>query len=149
MLHGITLGLIIAALWHRIARNGREAKTMTRFFYVALAAAALLGGTAQAQISDNLIKIGVMNDMSGPFEDVTGAGGLLAARMAVEDFGGTVKGAKIEVIGGDHQNKPDIASGLARRWFDEEHVDAIVEVPVSSAAIAVLNIAREKNKAFL
>jgi branched-chain amino acid transport system substrate-binding protein len=122
---------------------------MMRFSYVALALGALLGGAAQAQISDNVVKIGVMNDMSGPFEDVTGAGGLLAARMAVEDFGGTVKGAKIEVIGGDHQNKPDIASGLARRWFDEEQVDAIVEVPVSPAAIAVLNIARDKGRAFL
>jgi branched-chain amino acid transport system substrate-binding protein len=90
-----------------------------------------------------------MNDMSGPFADVTGSGGLLAAQMAAEDFGGTVKGAKIEIIGGDHQNKPDVASALARRWFDEEKVDAIVEVPVSSAAIAVLEIARQKNKAFL
>ncbi len=104
---------------------------------------------AQAQISDNVVKLGVMNDMSGPFEDVTGKGGLLAVQMAAEDFGGTVHGAKIEVIGGDHQNKPDVASALARQWYDEQQVDAIVEVPISSAAIAVLNVAREKNKAFL
>jgi branched-chain amino acid transport system substrate-binding protein len=90
-----------------------------------------------------------MNDMSGPFADVTGPGGALGAQLAIEDFGGMVKGAKIELVTGDHQNKPDIASALARRWYEQEGVDAIVEVPVSSAAIAVLEVSRTLGKAFL
>jgi branched-chain amino acid transport system substrate-binding protein len=109
----------------------------------------LTAGATQAQISDNVVRIAVLNDMSGPFEDVTGRGGLLGAQMAAEDFGGTVKGAKIEVIGGDHQNKADVASALARQWYEKDGVDAIVEVPVSAAAIAVLEVARTLNKAFL
>ena len=115
---------------------------------VALAAGTCTGA-AQAQISGGTVRIAVMNDMSGPFEDVTGKGGLVAAQMAAEDFGGTVKGARIEVIGGDHQNKADIASALARRWYEEEGIDAIVEVPVSAAAIAVLEVSRNLGKAFL
>lgn len=118
-------------------------------FLAAAAAVALLAGAAEAQISDNVVRIAVLNDMSGPFEDVTGKGGLLGAQMAAEDFGGTVKGARIEVIGGDHQNKADVASALARQWYEKDSVDAIVEVPVSAAAIAVLEVARNLNKAFL
>jgi branched-chain amino acid transport system substrate-binding protein len=120
-----------------------------RHWVAAVALGLLLTGGARAQISDGVVKIGVMADMSGPFEDVTGAGGVLGARLAIEDFGGTVRGARIELVTGDHQNKPDVASALARHWFDEDKVDAVVEVPVSSAAIAVLEIAREKQKAFL
>ena len=117
--------------------------------YAAAAALILLSGAATAQISDNVVKIAVLNDMSGPFADVTGPGGLLGAQMAAEDFGGTVRGAKIEVIGGDHQNKPDVASTLSRRWYEQEKVDAIVEVPISSAAIAVLEVTKQLNKTFL
>jgi len=117
--------------------------------FAAVAALASLGGAASAQISGGVVKLAVINDMSGPFADVTGPGGLLGAQMAAEDFGGTVRGAKIEVIGGDHQNKPDIASTLARRWYEQENVDAIVEAPVSSTAIAVLGVTNQMNKAFL
>jgi branched-chain amino acid transport system substrate-binding protein len=120
-----------------------------RHWAAALALGLLLTGAARAQISDGVVKIGVMADMSGPFEDVTGAGGVLGARLAIEDFGGKVRGAPIELVVGDHQNKPDVASALARHWFDEDKVDAVVEVPVSSAAIAVLEIARANDKAFL
>jgi branched-chain amino acid transport system substrate-binding protein len=111
--------------------------------------AAVAGGPAQAQISDNVVRIGVINDMSGPFADVTGPGGVLGAQMAAEDFGGSVNGARIDIVSGDHQNKADVASALARRWFETEGVDAIAEVPISAAAIAVLEVARTQNKAFL
>lgn len=122
-----------------------------RFLSCSAAAVALtlFAGAASAQISDDVVKIAVLNDMSGPFADVTGPGGLLGAQLAVEDFGGMVRGKKIEVIGGDHQNKPDVASTLARRWYEQEKVDAIVEVPVSSAAIAVLEVTKQLNKTFL
>src|SRR5579883_788022 len=109
------------ALDHRrlVASNEKRSGEgiIMRVGLAAFAVSALVAGSAAAQISGDVVKIAVMNDMSGPFEDVTGAGGLLAAKMAAEDFGGMVKGAKIEVIGGDHQNKPDIASALARRWY--------------------------------
>ena len=125
---------------------------MTRTAFVALLMSVLvvaLAASGWAQISDSTVRIAVMNDMSGPFSEVTGKGGLVAAQMAAEDFGGTVRGARIEVIGGDHQNKPDIASVLARSWYEQNAVDAIVEVPVSSAAIAVQAVAAKMGKAFL
>jgi branched-chain amino acid transport system substrate-binding protein len=87
--------------------------------------------------------------MSGPASTPTGQGSVTAAQMAVEDFGGTVLGKKIEVIFGDHQLKPDVGAGLARRWYDTEKVDVIVDVPTSSVALAVSDIVRDKNKVFL
>jgi branched-chain amino acid transport system substrate-binding protein len=113
------------------------------------AAFALGAGAAQAQISDGVIKIGVMNDMSGLYADIAGPGSLTAARMAVEDFGAAAKGLKVEVVGADHQNKPDVGSTIARTWYDREGVDVIVDVPTSSVALAVNQITREKGKAFL
>ncbi len=113
------------------------------------AAAAALAAPAAAQISDGVIKIGVLNDMSGLYADVAGPGSLVAARMAVEDFGATRKGMKVEVIGADHQNKPDVGSTIARTWYDVDKVDVIVDVPTSSVALAVNQITREKGKAFL
>jgi branched-chain amino acid transport system substrate-binding protein len=97
---------------------------------------------------DKLV-IGVMTDMSGPYADLAGKGSELAARMAVEDFGGKVAGMTIEVIAADHQNKPDIGSSLAREWFDTKGVDAIVDVPTSSVALAVNEVTKTKNKVFL
>jgi branched-chain amino acid transport system substrate-binding protein len=117
---------------------------------LAAACAALLGaGAAQAQISDNLIKIGVMNDMSGLYADIGGPGSVLAARMAVEDFGADKKGLKVEVVSADHQNKPDVGSTIARTWYDVDKVDAIFDVPTSSVALAINQITREKGKAFV
>ena len=118
---------------------------------VSLAAFALaLGcGTAQSQISDGTIKIGVMNDMSGTYADLSGQGSVIAARMAVEDFGAAAKGMKVEILGADHQNKPDIGSNVVRQWIDVDKVDVIVDVPTSSVALAVNGIVREKNKVFL
>jgi branched-chain amino acid transport system substrate-binding protein len=116
-----------------------------------LAATALgFAGAAQAQtFTDGAIKIGVLNDQSGLYADLSGQGSVWAARKAVEDFGAAAKGMKVEVVFADHQNKPDIGSNIARQWFDRDGVDAIVDVPTSSVALAVNQIAREKNKVFL
>jgi branched-chain amino acid transport system substrate-binding protein len=112
-------------------------------------AAALAAGSAAAQFSDGVIRIGVMNDMSGLYADIAGPGSVWAARKAVEDFGAEGKGMKVEVIGADHQNKPDIGSNIARQWLDRDGVDAIVDVPTSSVALAVNQLIRERNKVFL
>jgi branched-chain amino acid transport system substrate-binding protein len=116
---------------------------------LAALAFALGYGTAQAQYTDSTIKIGVMNDMSGTYADLSGPGSVLAARMAVEDFGAAAKGMKVEILGADHQNKPDIGSNVVRQWIDVEKVDVIVDVPTSSVALAVNDIVRDKNKVFL
>jgi branched-chain amino acid transport system substrate-binding protein len=100
-------------------------------------------------ISDDVVKIGVLNDMSSLYSDGTGKGSLTAAEMAVADFGGSVKGRPIEVISADHLNKPDVGSMIARTWYDTNKVDAIVDVPTSSVALAVQQITREKNRVFL
>jgi branched-chain amino acid transport system substrate-binding protein len=114
---------------------------------IVAAAACAFGGAAQAQISDGTVKIGVLNDMSGLYSDITGPGSLLAARMAVEDYvKATGSKLKIEVIGADHQNKPDVGSNIARQWFDTDKVDMIADVPTSSVGLAVAAIAREKGK---
>ena len=125
-------------------------KTRPLFAKAALAAAiALSAATASAQYSDGVIKLGVINDMSGLYADITGAGSLWAARKAVEDFGAKAKGLNVEVIGADHQNKPDIASNIVRQWIDVDKVDAVVDVPTSSVALAVNQIVRDKNKVHL
>jgi branched-chain amino acid transport system substrate-binding protein len=112
-------------------------------------AALALAGAAHAQISDGVIKIGVMNDQSGTYADLAGPGSVVAARMAVEDFGAAKKGLKVEIVVADHQNKPEVGSGIARQWYDVDRVDAIVDVPTSSVVLAVNQITREKNKVLL
>lgn len=112
-------------------------------------ALALLTSTASAQISDDIVKIGVLTDMNGPASTPTGQGSVTAAQMAVDDFGGTVLGKPISVIVGDHQLKPDIGAGIARRWYDVEQVDLILDVPVSAVGLAVQNMANEKKKLFI
>src|SRR5215468_9944290 len=92
-------------------------------------------GAAQAQMSDNVIKIGVLNDQSGLYADLAGQGSVTAAKMAVEDSGGKIDGTPIEVISADHQNKPDVGSNIARQWYDVDGVDMIVDVPTSSVAV--------------
>jgi branched-chain amino acid transport system substrate-binding protein len=105
---------------------------------------------AQAQQwSDGVIKIGVLNDMSSLYADLAGIGSVIAARLAVADFGAAAKGMKVEIVGADHQNKPDVGSAIVRKWIDQEQVDVIVDVPTSSVALAVNEIVREKNKVFL
>jgi branched-chain amino acid transport system substrate-binding protein len=114
-----------------------------------LTATLVLATAASAEISGDLVKIGVLNDMSGLYADIGGPGSVEAARMAIADFGGTVDGKKIELISADHQNKPDVGAAIANRWFDNDGVDAIVDVPTSSVALAVQEIARNKKKVFL
>lgn len=124
---------------------------MKRSIYaISYIAAALFTATcAHAQVSDDIVKIGVMADMSGLYSDLSGIGSVTAAQMAAEDFGGTVLGKRIEIVSADHQNRPDIGANLARRWFDLDQVDAIVDVPVSSIAFAVQEISRQKNRVLL
>ncbi len=122
---------------------------MKRLISLTALAVVLAAGAAQAQISDGVIKIGVMNDMSGLYADLTGPGSVVAARMAVEDFGAAAKGLKVEILGADHQNKPDVGSNIVRTWIDVDKVDVIVDVPTSSVALAVSQIVKDKNKVFL
>jgi branched-chain amino acid transport system substrate-binding protein len=98
---------------------------------------------------DKVVKIGVLNDMSGLYADLAGPGSVVAAQMAVEDSGLTKKGWKIDVISADHQNKPDIGVNIARQWIDVDKVDVISDVPTSSVALAVANLAKEKNSILL
>src|SRR5690242_12872324 len=121
-----------------------------KFSALAVGAVALLASTAApAQVSDDLVKIGVLTDMNGPASTPTGQGSVTAAQMALDDFGGKVLGKPISVIVGDHQLKPDIGGGIARRWYDVEQVDLIVDVPVSAVGLAVQSIASEKKKLFI
>jgi branched-chain amino acid transport system substrate-binding protein len=114
---------------------------------LACAAAALFGTAAQAE--DIVVKLGVLNDMSSLYADIGGPGSVVAAKMAVADFNPAAHGMKVEIVNADHQNKPDIGTNIVRQWFDVDHVDAIVDVPTSSVALAVNEVVREKNKVFL
>ena len=116
---------------------------------LALCAALLSSAPVLAQISDDVVKIGVLTDMNGPAATPTGQGSVTSAQMAVDDFGGQVLGKPIRLIVGDHQDKPDIGAGIARRWYDTEQVDLIVDVPVSAVGLAVQNIANEKKRLFI
>jgi branched-chain amino acid transport system substrate-binding protein len=116
---------------------------LTLCLALALAAA---GARAAPKVSDGVVKIGVLTDMSGYYSDLAGQGSVLAARMAVEDFGGKVLGMPIEIVSADHQNKADVASNTARKWFDEEKVDAIADLVSSSTALAVMPVASEKKR---
>jgi branched-chain amino acid transport system substrate-binding protein len=123
-----------------------------RFIYRLALAAAVLAVTATpalAQISDGVIKIGVLSDMSSLYADLAGQGSVIAARLAVEDFGAARKGLKVEIVSADHQNKADIGSQIARQWYDADKVDVIVDTPNSAVALAVNQITRDKAKAFL
>jgi branched-chain amino acid transport system substrate-binding protein len=117
--------------------------------FCAAAVFALAASPTYAQISDGVIKIGVMNDQSGTYADLAGPGSVVAARMAVEDFGAAKKRMKVEIVVADHQNKPEVGSGIARQWYDVDKVDAIVDVPTSSVALAVNQITRDKNKVLI
>jgi branched-chain amino acid transport system substrate-binding protein len=104
---------------------------------------------ARCQVSDGVVGIGVLTDMNGPAASATGQGSVTATQMAVDDFGGQVLGKPIRVITGDHQDKPDIGAAIARRWYDTDQVDLIVDVPVSAVGLAVQNIAAEKKRLFI
>ncbi|MFE1602277.1 ABC transporter substrate-binding protein [Methylobacterium sp. ID0610] len=126
----------------------RRTHALVRGLLASVAALALAGTAAAAepQLSDGKVKIAVLTDMSSVYADSTGRGSAIAAEMAVKDFGGTLQGKPIEVVSADHQNKPDIGSNIARQWYDREGVDVILDVPTSSVALAVQQIAKEKGK---
>ena len=108
---------------------------------------AAMGINAHAQISDGIVKIGVLNDMSGLYADITGPGSVVAAKMAVEDYLKSSKSnLKVEIVSADHQNKADIGSNIARQWYDTDKVDMIIDVPTSSVALAISQVSREKGK---
>ena len=113
------------------------------------AAFSLTASLAQAEISDGVVRIGVLNDISGVFQDTNGPGSIEAARMAAEDFAGGGKGIKVEIVYADHQNKVDVGAAIARRWLDIDKVDAIVDVPNSSVGLAVNALLRGTRMTFL
>src|SRR5438876_822701 len=121
----------------------------TNVLMAALTAGLLAAPAAHAQISDGIVKIGVLNDQSSLYADLAGQGSVVAARMAVEDFGADKKGLKVEIVFADHQNKADVGSQIARQWYDADKVDMIMDVPNSGVALAVNQITREKHKAFI
>jgi branched-chain amino acid transport system substrate-binding protein len=122
---------------------------MRRFLAAGVAAAVLgLASTAPAQTPDT-VKIGVLADMSSLYADLGGPGSTVAVQMAVDDFGGTVLGKKIEVVSADHQNKPDVGSSIARQWFESQGVSMITDLTTSSVALAVQEVARADNKVVL
>jgi branched-chain amino acid transport system substrate-binding protein len=114
---------------------------------LALATAASLASAAQAE--DITVKLGVLNDMSSLYADIGGQGSVLAAKMAIADFDPAAHGMKVEIISADHLNKPDVGANIAKQWIDVDHVDAILDVPTSSVALAVNEVVRDKNKVFL
>jgi branched-chain amino acid transport system substrate-binding protein len=114
-----------------------------------LGTALSLAATSFALAQDKIVKIGALSDQSGLYADLGGPGSTLAAQMAVEDSGLTTKGWKIDIISGDHQNKPDVGVNIARQWFDVDKVDIIVDVPNSGVALAVNNVVKEKNGVYI
>jgi branched-chain amino acid transport system substrate-binding protein len=113
------------------------------------AATALAATAADAQVSGDVVRVGVINDMSGLYSDLGGEGSVAAAKLAVEDFGPIVLGKKIEIVSADHQNKPDVASAIVRRWIDENGVDAIADGGNSATALAIQGLTRDKKRIFL
>ena len=120
---------------------------MKRFASLAAFAAALMCGTAQAQQMN--VKIGVMSDMSSLYADIGGPGSVAAAKLAIADFAKTNPNVKVELVTGDHQNKPDVGSNIANQWFDVDKVDMIIDIPNSGVALAVSQVAANKNKLFI
>ena len=121
---------------------------LKEFLLAATAMTALATATlpAAAEVS---VKVGVLNDRSGVYTDISGEGSVIAARMAIEDFHAADKGIKVEVLSADHQNKPDTGSNIARQWYDQNGVDVILDVPNSAVALAVSRVTREKNRIFM
>ena len=124
-------------------------KSMKLNLLALVVAGVFAAGAAQAQMTNNTLKIGVLSDMSSLYTDLAGAGSVVAAKLAVEDSGIEKRGVKVEIVSADHQNKPDVGSAIARRWYDAEGVDVIVDVPNSGVALAVSQISKDKNKVFL
>ena len=136
------------------ARGLRRVLRFAAVVVVTVLATSMSGLRAQTlaqpeKVSDGIVKIGLLLDLSGLYADVTGEGSAHAVRMAIEDFGGKVLGKPIELVYADHQNKPDVAAAKAREWFDNQKVDIIGDVAGSATALAALEVARQKNKIIL
>jgi branched-chain amino acid transport system substrate-binding protein len=131
--------------WFSISTKEITVKRALRAMYVVLATI----GAAQAQVSDGVVRIGVLNDQTGLYAGLAGMGSVWAARQAVADFAPEKHGLKVEIVAGDHQNKPDVGASVARRWFDVDKVDVIVDVPTSSVILAVNEVVKEKDKVLL
>src|SRR6185503_17764662 len=119
---------------------------MKHLVSMAALAAALACGTAQAQTT---VKVGVMSDMSSLYSDIGGAGSVAAAKLAVADFQKANPNLKVEILSADHQNKPDVGTGVVNKWFDTEGVDLVIDVPNSGVALATSQVASQKNKLFI
>lgn len=119
---------------------------MRKLLLAGVTAMLACAGTAHAQASDDAVKIGVLTDMAGVTADITGKGSVVAAELAVKEFGGTVLGKPIQILSADHQHKADIGLTIARQWFDVDKVDAIVDVPNSAVALAIQSLARDKKR---
>src|SRR3984885_6708954 len=131
-------------------KSKREINMTKRIIASLLLATALsIASASFAVAQDKTVKVGALSDQSGLYADLGGPGSTLAAQMAVEDSGLTGKGWKIDVISGDHQNKPDVGTSIARQWFDVDKVDIIVDVPNSGVALAVNNVVKEKNGVYI
>ena len=117
-----------------------------RLLHCAALFASLWAGTASAQFTDNKVRVGVLTDLSGTYSDLAGQGSVEAAKLAIEDFGGKVAGLPIDIVSADHQNKGDIASAIARKWYDNDGVDAIFDLVTSATGIAVREVSKEKGK---
>lgn len=120
-----------------------------RWFGAILATSLLISGAAQGEIAGGKVKIGVLTDMSGIYAVGLGTGMVTTTKMAVDEFGGKINGVPIEIISADHQNKPDVATAIASRWFDVDGVNAITDIGITSVAFAVLDLAKAKNKTLL
>ena len=118
-------------------------------FGLALALSCATSGAARAEISDNVVRVGVLNDISGIFQDTNGMGSVEAARMAAEDFNGGGKGIKVEIVYADHQNKADVGSAIVRKWLDVDGVDAVVDVPNSAVGLTINSLLRDSRMTFL
>ena len=106
----------------------------------------ILSQPAPAQTPGSTLKIGVLTDETGPYADASGRGSILAAQMAVDDFGGKAMGRTVEIVHADTQNKPDVAATIARRWYEKENVSAIVDLPLTPVAIAVQQLSKQLNR---
>jgi branched-chain amino acid transport system substrate-binding protein len=122
---------------------------MNAFRILLIASAVAIAGAAPAQDQSHGLKIGVLSDISGPASANSGPGSMVAAKLALEDFGGEVLGKPVEIVAGDFLLKVDVGALIARRWFDQENVDAITDVPSSPLALAIQDVIREKKRIFL
>ena len=148
---GLTPSPQIAPFKHKKIRGENDMKSFANHLALALSGALSLAGAnaARAQISDNVVRVGVLNDISGIFQDTNGMGSVEAARMAAEDFNGGGKGIKVEIVYADHQNKADVGQAIARKWLDVEGVDAIVDVPNSAVGLSINSLLRDSRMTFL